>query len=65
MAPSNHVTLAFIFLLLISLLAALISNRDLVKRIRTSIDEYRRKREALIGAVRFKADSDSVGFGSA
>ncbi|KAH7717410.1 obg-like ATPase 1 [Aphelenchoides avenae] len=64
-ASSNNVLLAIIFLLIVGLLASLFSNRDLVKRIRTSIGEYRRKREALLGAVRFHADSDSIGFGSA
>lgn len=54
-ASGYYVSLSLNVFLLAGLLAALLSNRDLVKRIRTWIDEHRRKREALLGAVRVSA----------
>ncbi|KAH7668200.1 hypothetical protein AAVH_42960, partial [Aphelenchoides avenae] len=49
-ASGYYFSLSLNVFLLAGLLAALLSNRDLVKRIRTWIDEHRRKREALLGA---------------
>ncbi|KAH7706508.1 hypothetical protein AAVH_26254 [Aphelenchoides avenae] len=62
-ASINYVSLAFNFVLFIGLLLALLSNRELIKRIRTYLEARRRRRgQRLLAAVRFDAGSGSIKF---